>query len=81
MLNSLAILAWLKAVLGNESAAGPRAPFAEKANGMKGALRSWMDAMILGTRFFCISASLRKASVRERAFSDRDVRYEGVERL
>ena len=40
MPNSLAILAWLKAVLGNELAAGPKAPFAERANGTKRALRS-----------------------------------------
>ena len=60
ILNSLAILAYLEIFLGNALAAGQRAPFADKANGMKTALRSWM---VLGTRFFCISASLRRASV------------------
>ena len=65
MLNSLAILTWLKAALKGKLAAGPGAPFADKAKGMKMALRSRMGAMMLGTRFFCISASLRRASVRE----------------
>ena len=57
MLNSLAILTWLKTFLRNVIAAWPRAPFADRANGMKSALRSWMDAMVFGTRFFCILAS------------------------
>ena len=57
MLNSLAILTWMKTFLRNALAAGPGAPFADRANGMKTALRSWMDAMIFGTRFFCILAS------------------------
>ena len=45
---------------------------------MKTVLRSWMDAMILGIRFFCISASLRRASVRAGAFPDHEARYEGA---
>ena len=40
MLNSLAILAWLNAFMRNALAAGPRAPFADRANGMKSALSS-----------------------------------------
>jgi len=51
MLNSLAILAWLEAVLRNEFAEGPKGPFADRAQGMKMALRSRMDAMLLDTRF------------------------------
>ena len=35
MLNSLAISAWLKNILRNELAAGPRAPFAERAKGVE----------------------------------------------
>ena len=58
MLNSLAILAWPKAVLRDELAAGPGAPFAERAKGVKMAPRSRMGAMMFGTRFFCISATL-----------------------
>ena len=54
MLNSLAILAWLKAIPRNELAAGPRAPFADRTKGMKRALRFRMGAMFLGTRSFCI---------------------------
>jgi len=50
MLNSLATLAWLKTFLRNVLAAGPRAPIADRA-------------VVLGTRFFCISASLRGFSV------------------
>ena len=48
---------------------------------MKKALRSSMDAMVLGTCLFCILASLRGASVRGEAFWGREARYEGVERL
>ena len=39
MMYSMAILTWLKTVLRNELAAGPRAPFEDMANGMKKALR------------------------------------------
>ena len=48
MLNSLAILKCMKAILSNELAAVPGAvPFAERAKGMKMALRSMMDALLL----------------------------------
>ena len=65
MLNPLVILRWLKTALGNELAAGLGAPFAGRATGMKKALRSGTDAMILGKCLFCISASLRRAMVRD----------------
>ena len=78
MLNSLAILEWLKAVFWTNIAAGPKAPFADTIKGMKMALRSKTDAMALGTRFFCISAPLRMASVRERALSDSESGHEGA---
>jgi hypothetical protein len=39
MLNSLGILTWLDTFMRNALAAGPRAPFADRANGMKAALR------------------------------------------
>ena len=56
MLNSLAILAWLKTIMRNElAAARAEAPFADGAKGMKMALRSRMGAVILGMRFFCTS--------------------------
>ena len=75
MLNSLAIFTWLMAILGNELAAGPGAPFAERTNGIKMALRSRMDAVMLGSRFFCISASLRRVPVREGALSDCEAKW------
>ena len=40
-----------------------------------------MGAIILGTCFFCISASVRRASVREEAFLDREARCEGAKRF
>ena len=79
MLNPLAILTWQKTVLGNEFTSGPRA--AERAKEMTIALRSRMDTKILGTRFFCTSAPLRRASVRERAFSDCEARWERAKRF
>ena len=80
MLNSLAILVWLRIFLRNALAAGPCAPL-DRANAMKRKLRSWMDFAICGTRLFCISVSLRRASVREWAFSDLEARYERAKRL
>ena len=69
VLNSLAVLAWLKAVFRNGLAAGPGAPFAERA---------WYEE---GTRFFCILAPFRRASVQENTFSGCEARYVGARRL
>ena len=67
----------LRAILTNGFTAGPRAPFIGRAKRIEVALRSRMEAAVLGTRLF-VSASLRRASVRERAFSDREARCEGA---
>ena len=52
----------------------PRAPFTDRARGMEIALRSRMDVMILGTRFFRIPAVFRGAPVQEGAPSDLEAR-------
>ena len=56
MQNSLAIFAWLKAIWRNEIAARRRAAFEGSAGGIKMALRSRMEAAVLGTLSFWITA-------------------------